>query len=332
MFHRYNVPKVWENVVDQIQKAGNDVARLNKLADTPFLSDLHRSAISQILKKATEDPSDIPGLKRGELFALTARGTGGSTVAAINRRAAAVGRIFTGDPVAIYRIALSPNVAFRTVADLYKTPLDKASDLDLNFAVKGGGLDRLKELQGTKRRVSFGNGRLSPDELEFPDVVDGFVKTIRKELKGKELAEMEKFLTDPNINPPIEIYYYDNLEFAQWASKRNVRDPLNKGGITFFLDGNDVQLVTNRSLFFDPRPTSEVLYDAATFGRLAASSTQSSEPLGYLHGSPASALTSGVSISEHAINDLLEFALEQWASWIEIPNLDIEVSFCRSRG
>ncbi len=255
--HRYNVPKIWNNTVDRLLGIGTDINKFEEFLNIPFLTETHAEAMKVIYQELLTMGGEASGLKPGELIALSARGTGGASLAQINTRASRVGAIYSGDLFATYNQFFSYRSTFRTMSDLFKTPMDTLSDLDLNISVRGG-TSRLMQLDHDVRNVRFPIGDAS---LHYGGVVQDIVNIIQNKLEGKLRTDMIEFIGNKGFakngklkTTPVEIYYQDTWEFGAWSSTADVTRPTLKGAVSIYKSGDDLKFAVSKSSQFENLP------------------------------------------------------------------------------
>ena len=251
--HRYSMSGPYDTLVRQVRRISVDnVDEFRAFLKAPFVEKELVEGAKELVLGLNKRGNTLTGLAPDDIVAFVFRGTSGASLEQIATRANIVKRVFSGDYKVLRNQLLSPNLAWRTLADLYKSPLTDLSDIDFNFVIRGGG-EKLQRLH-QKGSVTF-PGTDEPQILRGGTAVDKVIKFIQAEgnLKPAHQKAFLDIINDTNIDPPIEIYFQDALEFESFTDFNQLKNArIRKGGLSIAQnpDGG-IEVLSNKSLLFD---------------------------------------------------------------------------------
>ena len=259
--HQYSMPGPWKHLaqrLSEVHKSSDAVGEFLSILDTPFVSKETLTNLAEFMRSVNTGEVKMDSIRAGDLSAILLRGTAGATLGQINTRAEFVHAAFSGDLIQMRQQLSRPDHAWRTLSDLYKSPMQEQSDFDLNIVVRGG----REKLQLAQRKsvVTF-PGREKSQEIAGGEFLS---KLIGHAPDGSELHQVAN---NQKIDDPFEIYIQDRAEFMNFTgteSYLNARVFKGAVGVVMMPDGS-VRTVVSPSALFDSGSLNSITVGAISF-------------------------------------------------------------------
>ncbi len=250
--HQYSMPGPWQHLtkrLGEVERSANPAAEFLSILDTPFVSKETLTHLASIMQAMNNGEIPLKTIKKGAVSSILLRGTAGATLSQINTRAQFVYSAFSGDLVQMRQQLSAPDYAWRTISDIYKSPMQDLSDFDLNIVVRGG--KSALALAHSKNMVKFRaghKGKPIPGGEFIQSVIDN----------APEGSELKLTALNEKIDDPFEIYIQDREEFSNFVDTQSLLNGrVFKGavGVAMMPDGSIRTVVSPSQLFDKPAST-----------------------------------------------------------------------------
>ncbi len=283
--HSFEGP--WQHLVERLT-VKNDA--FSDILDLPFASHQQLKELADLTRAVNSGDLVLPGIDQGSIVSIMLQGTAGSTISQIAHRANFVKDVYSGNIDRLYSTLRNPGEAWRTLADLTKSPMrEGSSDVDLGLVVQGGGEKFLSVFQ--KAEVTFPNA--SVQQLKGGAAIQAIVNW------SDPNSFIGQTARTPGLDVPVEWYVYQNRELAQIGDVSTLmRTPIDRGGISIVPDGSTFNVVAHFSPFLDTYAK-----DGGPSRILAG---------GFLHSSYASIATSQSFVNATDFAQVTQESLRRW--------------------
>jgi hypothetical protein len=292
----------WNHLADRLLSPNRE--SFTDILDLPFASKQQVTELANLIRDVNSGRLKLPDIRRGDIVALMLQGTAGATITQIAHRANFVKDVYSGNMQRLYQTMREPGEAWRTLADLSKSPMmEGSSDVDMGLIIRGGGNKLLSVF--SKAKVQFPNGSIQ--ELKGGAAIDAIVK------HSSPSSFIGKTARVKGLEVPVEWYTYQNRELARIGSAQSaLRTPIDRGGISVMPNGSSFQLVAHFSPFLD------------TYAQTGATSRVIGA--GFAHSSILAASTSDILVSAFDLGPTLQSSLQKWqATGIDLDGLQVHL-------
>ncbi len=280
----------WNHLVARLKDSADSFA---DILDLPFASHSQLKELADLQRAVNTGKIKIDGIESGDIVAIMLQGTAGSTISQIAHRANFVKDVYSGNFDRLHGTLRNAGEAWRTLADLTKSPMmEGSSDVDLGLVVKGGG-EKLLSVFKSATQVDFPNG------LSATLKGGAAIQQIVNFSEANPNSYIRKVANTKGLEVPVEWYVYQNRELAKIGSvSQLVASPIDRGGISVVPKGDSFDAVAHFSPFLDTYARSGVK------SRVLAG--------GFLHSSYASIATTQVWVSAMDFAPVVEESLSRW--------------------
>ncbi len=241
--HPFTFEGPFGHLTDRLLNPKNN--KFNDILDFPFTDRAQLGELADLVRGINNNTTTITGIPGGEVVALMLQGTAGATLTQIAYRAEFVKDVYSGNTARLADTLRRPLEAWRTLADLTKSPMmPGSSDLDMGLIVRGGG-DKLLSIF-EKSKVQFPNDGKAQN-LKGGAAIQSIVDQAKPNSVIGRLARQE------GLDVPVEWYAYQNAALAQIADAAGaIATPIAQGGISVIANNGVIDVVTHYSPYLDP--------------------------------------------------------------------------------
>ncbi|TWU32833.1 dockerin type I domain-containing protein [Novipirellula artificiosorum] len=300
--HPYSFEGPFNHLADRLITAAP--SEFAEILDLPFTTRQDVQDLADVARAINNGKLEVPGINKGGVVALMLQGTAGATLSQIAFRADFIKDVYSGNFQRLHGTLQKPLEAWRTLADITKSPMmEGTTDVDMGLIVKGGGNNLLSVFK--EAQVTFPNGKIQ--RLPGGDAISAIVK----------YSDPQSFIgrtaRKTGVEVPVEWYVYQNQELAQIADAAAARStPIDRGGISVITNGNSFDVVAHYSPHLDP---------AAQLG--GASRTILS---GMMHSAVVQSSTSRSIVTANELGPALIEAMSRWHSTdLDLPEPTIHL-------